>query len=59
MLIGIMLMMMGAMGGFETKPDSGQSYTEVVREIVKVRCKYHNVPNFETSRNCSNCGAHL
>jgi hypothetical protein len=59
MLIGIMLVMMGAMGGFETKPEAAPSHTEVVREIVKVRCKYCNALNFETSQSCSNCGAHL
>ena len=59
MLIGIMLVMVGAMGGFEKKPEIGSTHTEVVREIVKVRCKYCGTLNFETSQNCSNCGAHL
>ena len=59
MLIGIMLVMVGAMGGFEKKPEAALTHTEVVREIVKVRCKYCNALNFETSQNCSNCGAHL
>jgi hypothetical protein len=59
MLIGIMLVMMGAIGGFEKKPEAVPSRTEVVREIVKVRCKYCSSLNCETSQNCSNCGAHL
>ncbi len=59
MLIGIMLVMVGAMGGFESKHEAASSHTEVVREIVKVRCKYCNALNFETSQNCSSCGAHL
>jgi hypothetical protein len=58
-LIGIMLLMMGAMGGFQKKPETAPTHTEVFREIVKVRCKYCNALNFETSQNCSNCGAHL
>jgi len=58
-LIGIMLVMVGAMGGFEKKPETAPTHTEVFREIVKVRCKYYNALNFETSQNCSNCGAHL
>ena len=59
MLIGIMLVMVGAMGGFQKKPDATPTHTQVVTEIVKVRCKYCNALNFETSQNCSNCGAHL
>ena len=59
MLIGIMLVMVGAMGGFEKKPETAPNHTEVLREIVKVRCKYCNSLNFETSQNCSNCGANL
>ena len=59
MLIGIMLVMVGAMGGFEKKPEAAPTHTEVLREIVKVRCKYCSALNFETSQNCSNCGAHL
>ncbi len=59
MKIGIMLLMMGAMGGFETKPEAIPIHTEVVWEIVKVRCKYCNTLNFETSQKCSSCGAHL
>jgi hypothetical protein len=58
-LIGIVLVMVGAMGGFEKKPKAAPTHTEVLREIVKVRCKYCNALNFETSQNCSNCGAHL
>jgi len=59
MLIGIMLVVVGAMGGFEKKAEAPSTHTEVFREIVKVRCKYCNALNFETSQNCSNCGAHL
>ena len=59
MLIGIMLVMVGAMGGFQKKPDATPTHTQVVTEIVKVRCKYCNALNYETSQNCSNCGAHL
>ena len=32
--------MVGGMGGFEKKPDPTSTDTEVLREIVKVRCKY-------------------
>ena len=59
MLIGIMLVMVGAMGGFQKKPDATPTHTQVVTEIVKVRCKYCGSLNLETSQNCSNCGAHL
>ena len=59
MLIGIMLVMVGAVGGFEKKPQPAPTHTEVVTEIVKVRCKYCGTLNFETNQNCSNCGAHL
>ena len=59
MLIGIMLVMVGAMGGLEKKPDPSSTHTEVLREIVKVRCKYCGALNLETSQNCSNCGAHI
>jgi hypothetical protein len=58
MLIGIMLVMVGAMGGFQKKPDATATHTQVVTEIVKVRCKYCGALNLETSQNCSNCGAH-
>lgn len=54
MLIGVMLVMVGAMGGFEKKPDPILTHTEFFREIVKVRCKYCNTLNFETSQNWSN-----
>ena len=40
LLIGIMLFMVGAMGGFAKEPET--THTEVLREIVKVRCKYCN-----------------
>jgi hypothetical protein len=59
MLIGIMLVMVGAMGGFEKKPDLTSTHKEVLREIVKVRYKYCGTLNLETSQNCSNSGAHL
>ena len=59
MLIGIMLVMVGAMGGFQKKPDAAATHTEVVTEIVKVRCKYCDTLNYETSQKCSNCGARL
>jgi hypothetical protein len=42
MLIGIMLVRVGAMGGFEKKPEAAPTHAEVFREIVKVRCKYCN-----------------
>ncbi len=32
---------------------------EVVREVVKVRCKSCGTLNVETSSFCENCGAHL
>ncbi len=57
MLIGIMLVVVGAMGGFEKKLEAAPTHTEVLREIVKVRGKYCKTLNFETSQNCSNCGA--
>ena len=40
MLIGIMLFLVVAMGGFAKEPET--THTEVLREIVKVRCKYCN-----------------
>ena len=59
-LIGIMLVMVGAMNGFEgKKKESAQTHTELVREIVKVRCKYCNSLNFEPSQRCNNCGGQL
>jgi hypothetical protein len=59
LLGGLMLVMMAAVGGLEKKKDSDQTRTEVVREIVKVRCKYCSALNFETGQRCSNCGAQL
>ena len=59
MLIGIMLVVVGAMSGFEKKLDPSSTHREVLREIVKVRCKYCGALNLETSQDCSNCGAHL
>ncbi len=59
-MVGIMLVMVGAMGGFEDKKkDATQTHTEVVREIVKVRCKYCSSLNPETNQRCSNCGGQL
>jgi DNA-directed RNA polymerase subunit RPC12/RpoP len=60
LMIGIMLVMVGAMAGMDEKkkvPDEPR--TEIVREIVKVRCKYCNSLNFETSERCSHCGAQI
>jgi peptidoglycan/LPS O-acetylase OafA/YrhL len=60
LMIGIMLVMVGAMAGMDEKkkvPD--QPRTEIVREIVKVRCKYCNSLNFETNERCSHCGAQI
>lgn len=60
LMIGIMLVMMGAISESETKKkDEGGTHTEVLREIVKVRCRYCNTLNVETSQRCSNCGAQL
>jgi hypothetical protein len=59
MLIGIMLVMVGAMGGFQKKRDATPTHTQVVTEIVKVRCKYCGALNLETSQYCSNRGGHL
>ena len=56
---GLALVMVGAVGGLDKKKDPDQTRTEVVREVVKVRCKYCNALNFETSQRCSNCGGQL
>lgn len=56
---GLMLVMVGAVSGMEKKKEPDQNRTEIVREVVKVRCKYCNALNFETSQRCSNCGAQL
>ena len=57
---GLALVMVGAVNGMDNKrKDPGQTHTEVVREVVKVRCKYCNALNFETSQRCSNCGGQL
>jgi len=56
---GLMLVLIGAVSGMGKKPDPAQGRTEVVREVVKVRCKYCNALNFETSQRCSNCGGQL
>ncbi len=58
LMIDIMLVMVGAVVDMDNKkkaPD--QTHTEIVREIVKVRCKYCGALNLETSQRCSNCGA--
>jgi hypothetical protein len=59
LMAGIMLVMMGAVSGMEKKKDPDQARTEIVREVVKVRCKYCNALNFETSQHCTNCGGQL
>lgn len=59
LMAGIMLVMVGAVSGMEKKKDPGSTHTEIVREVVKVRCKYCNALNFETSQRCNNCGAQL
>ena len=63
-MIGIMLLMVGALDGMDSKKksteqDAAPTRTEIVREIIKVRCKYCNALNFETSQRCNNCGAQL
>ena len=62
LMIGIMLVMVGAVGGLDKKPSGSvqpPTRTEILREIVKVRCKYCNTLNFETGQRCTNCGAQL
>lgn len=62
LLGGLMLVMMGAISGMDNKKkdsDQAQAPTQIVREVVKVRCKYCNALNFETSQRCSNCGGQL
>jgi membrane glycosyltransferase len=65
LMIGIMLVMIGAVSDLDKKKDvnqpiqATQTHTEIVREIVKVRCKYCNTLNLETSQRCGNCGAQL
>ncbi len=59
---GLMLVMMGAVAGMDAKkkdPSQASTHTEVVHEVVKVRCRYCNALNFETSQRCGNCGAQL
>lgn len=63
-MIGIMLVMVGALDGMDSKKKNAEegtapTRTEIVREIIKVRCKYCNSLNFETSQRCNNCGAQL
>jgi uncharacterized paraquat-inducible protein A len=63
LMIGIMLVMVGAVVDLDKKKEISQqaqptqTHTEIVREIVKVRCKYCGTLNLETSQRCSNCGA--
>jgi hypothetical protein len=64
LMIGIMLVMIGAVSDMDKKKEPSPTHTEIarteiVREIVKVRCKYCNTLNLETSQRCSNCGAQL
>ena len=59
LMAGIMLVMVGAVSGMEKKKDPEPTHTEIVREVVKVRCKYCNGLNFETSQRCNNCGGQL
>ncbi|HYY92142.1 MAG TPA: hypothetical protein VE955_09150 [Candidatus Dormibacteraeota bacterium] len=65
LMIGIMLVMIGAVSDLDKKKDANQSlqatqtHTEIVREIVKVRCKYCGSLNLETSQRCSNCAAQI
>jgi len=60
LMIGIMLVMVGALNDMDKKPkEPGSTHTEFLREIVKVRCRYCNALNLETSQRCSNCGAQL
>lgn len=60
LMIGIALVMMGAVNDMgDKKKEPGESRTEIVREIVKVRCKYCNALNAETSQRCTNCGGQL
>lgn len=64
LMIGIMLVMVGAVGGLENQkkdggPNQPPTTTQIVHEIVKVRCKYCNTLNFETSQRCTNCGAQI
>ena len=59
---GLALVMVGAVNGMDNKKkqsDQAQATTQIVREVVKVRCKYCNALNFETSQRCSNCGGQL
>jgi len=64
LMIGIMLVMVGAVSDLDKKKEPSQTRTEInrteiVREIVKVRCKYCSTLNLETSQRCSNCGAQI
>lgn len=60
LMIGIMLVMVGAITDTaDKKKNTSEMHTETVREIVKVRCKYCNALNPETSQHCTNCGGQL
>jgi ABC-type bacteriocin/lantibiotic exporter with double-glycine peptidase domain len=64
LMIGIMLVMIGAVEGMDNKKkesvaNQSATTTQIVHEIVKVRCKYCNSLNYETSERCINCGAQL
>ncbi len=59
LLIGIMLVMMGFLGTQEMGKKPPAQYSEITREIVKIRCRHCNGLNFETSTRCNNCGANL
>lgn len=64
LMIGIMLVMIGAVEGMDDKKkesvaNQSATTTQIVHEIVKVRCKYCNSLNYETSERCINCGAQL
>jgi hypothetical protein len=60
LMIGIMLVMVGALNDMDKKPkESSPTRTEIFREIVKVRRRYCSALNLETNQRCSNCGAQL
>src|SRR5439155_27209149 len=44
-----------ALNGPGHRHDLSTDYTEALREIVKVRCKYCGALNLETSQDCANC----
>ncbi len=60
LLVGIMLVMMGFLGNQEQLGKKGPTqFSEITREIVKMRCRHCNALNYETSQRCTNCGANL